>query len=692
VDLIFNNLTAFAGLATATDNILNSAQVVLGLGLVIFFHELGHFVVAKWCNVHVERFSIGIGPILWSRQKGETEYALSALPFGGYVKMLGQDDMDPNQMTSEEIAENPRAYSAKSVPQRMAIISAGVTMNVLTGFLFFAISFHSGVWKRSPVVGGVMPGLPAWTANLHSSDRIQRINGEDMRSFEDIQRAIVLSIGDIRIEGVHEGGDAFDVTIVPQIGETGRSVGITPSVEPQFHPRLIDATTIAIPGFPSENASEPFAAGDRIVAIQDQPVTTFGDVRTLSARFAPEPLVYTVKRAVGQPDSETTQPTEKHQITVPASKVRSIGLWMTMGPIRAIRDGSIAEKAGLQIDDRIIEVDGMDIGHEFNPVELPKYFGERAGQEVVLKVERSTPAAPQVEEIRIVPSDIPGWTASLYFPTSPLPVPSIGAAYQVLPRIAHIVPGSEAEKSGRFELKQKVTQVELIPVDEGETAEGTTPSKTSISLESLEKGTPGTVEDINWAYAFQAMQLAPGYHVRIHFESGDDRPSVLLKSTEEMDDWYRWVRGLNAAAWLPSEELQKGESIGDSLTLGFRETKNTGVNIYLTLRSLIRGDLAVSNLSGPLGIARVAFLVADKGFVDLLMFLGFLSINLAILNFLPIPVLDGGHMVFLIWEGVTRRKPSPRVIGWAHGMGILFIISLFVFVMYLDIFVNKFGF
>ena len=73
---------------------LSWVWVALGLGLVIFFHELGHFAVAKWCGVFVERFSIGFGPILWSFKRGETEYALSAVPFGGYVKMLGQDDME----------------------------------------------------------------------------------------------------------------------------------------------------------------------------------------------------------------------------------------------------------------------------------------------------------------------------------------------------------------------------------------------------------------------------------------------------------------------------------------------------------------------------------------------------------------------------------------------------------------------
>ncbi len=168
--------------AISLGGIGKTLSVVLGLGMVIFFHELGHFAVAKWCDVHVERFSIGIGPIIWSRQKGETEYALSALPFGGYVKMLGQDDMDPNQMTSDEIAENERSYSAKKVWQRMAIISAGVIMNVITGFMFFAIAYRFGVVELVPMVGNVHAGSPAWEAGIRDGDMIRSINGESMTS------------------------------------------------------------------------------------------------------------------------------------------------------------------------------------------------------------------------------------------------------------------------------------------------------------------------------------------------------------------------------------------------------------------------------------------------------------------------------------------------------------------------------
>src|SRR5262245_52150347 len=114
-------------------NVTSVIVLALGLGLVIFVHELGHFAVAKWVGVLVERFSIGFGPILWSFRRGETEYAISAIPFGGYVKMLGQDDANPNEMVREEIRQNPRSYPAQSVPKRMALISAGVVLNLIVG-------------------------------------------------------------------------------------------------------------------------------------------------------------------------------------------------------------------------------------------------------------------------------------------------------------------------------------------------------------------------------------------------------------------------------------------------------------------------------------------------------------------------------------------------------------------------------
>ena len=721
-DLAFQLVAAidFGGLFT---KFLNVLSVALGLGLVIFFHELGHFAVAKWCNVHVERFSIGIGPILWSRQKGETEYALSALPFGGYVKMLGQDDMDPNQMTSSEIAENPRSYSAKSVPQRMAIISAGVIMNIITGFLFFTICYWYGVNEASPVVGKVVPGFPAWIAGMEDGDRIGSINGEEIRSFGDVFQSVVLSTGDVRLQGKHLNGSAFDLTLTPDRGTSGRSVGLLSAPTNTLSPDLINADDIAMAGFPAMQAklvnggadepvpvtpaapkgaveaepsdkpavpATPFRPGDRLIALQGKPVETFVDRDRLTAQFASEDLIHTFARTTKSDDTSVPDITTEVKITVPPGNVRSIGLWMAMGPVRAIRAGSIAEKAGLKVGDIILSVDDMAMGTDYDPVRLPTYFADHADKVVRVKISRQAAAAPEQHDLEMVPTDDPGWIETLLFQTSPLPIPAIGAAYQIFPNIAQVVPGSEAEKIGVFAKGQKVTRIELV---EAETSTDTTASskeKTPLQLmlNELKEKQPGVKEDINWAWAFSAIQYSPDRQIRIYFDDGKSEKAELLKSVEKVPDWYTWTRGIEG--WAPAVELQKGESFGEATSLGLRKTRQTGVSIYMTLRSLFRGDLPADSFSGPVGILSIGYRVASQGLTDLLLFLGFLSINLAILNFLPIPVLDGGHMVFLIWEGITRRKPSPRIIGYAHAAGLLFIISLFMFVMYIDLFVNKF--
>ena len=171
-------------LAELPGTILIILEVAFALGTVIFVHELGHFAVAKWCGVKCEKFYLGFdiyGLKLFKYQYGETEYGIGILPLGGYVKMLGQDDNPSHaaQQREQSIAHSntgtvvekkaadgstlkldPRSYMAKSVPQRMAIISAGVIMNVIFAFIFAVIAYSMGVPEIVCGISGVVPANP----------------------------------------------------------------------------------------------------------------------------------------------------------------------------------------------------------------------------------------------------------------------------------------------------------------------------------------------------------------------------------------------------------------------------------------------------------------------------------------------------------------------------------------------------
>ena len=223
--------------------------VALGLGMVIFVHELGHFVVAKLCGVRCDKFYLGFdiaGYKFFKFKKGETEYGIGILPLGGYVKMLGQED-NPARLkdeiekakaagkdeiedvegkkvdltTAEAALYDPRSYLAKSVPQRMAIISAGVIMNLIFAFVIAVIAFGLGVRQVGCGVGGVLPGDAAWRADLQVGDRIVKINGRESVQFGELKSNV--SLGDI------EGGvpmvverpgsdETRSITLVPEKG------------------------------------------------------------------------------------------------------------------------------------------------------------------------------------------------------------------------------------------------------------------------------------------------------------------------------------------------------------------------------------------------------------------------------------------------------------------------------------------
>lgn len=182
---------------------------VLVLGALIFVHELGHFLVAKRAGVKVLKFSLGFGPKIIGFRRGETEYLLSAIPLGGYVKMHGEDP-------KEEVADPEGSFSTKPVGWRSLIILAGPGSNFLLAIVIFWVVFMFGVPTLATKVGEVMEGFPAHEAGVQSGDRITAIDGQPIEKWEELAAQIHKSPGrPVRLT-LERGERRFDLVVAPK--------------------------------------------------------------------------------------------------------------------------------------------------------------------------------------------------------------------------------------------------------------------------------------------------------------------------------------------------------------------------------------------------------------------------------------------------------------------------------------------
>lgn len=650
-------------------NVIGVAGAVLGLGLVIFLHELGHFAVAKWCNVFVERFSIGFGPVLLGWKWGETEYALSAIPFGGYVKMLGQDDADPSQMTNEEIAADPRSYIAKNVWQRMAIISAGVTMNVITAVLFYAVAFGIGTESVPAVVGQIRPGMPAWTSGLQRGDQITEINGREIANYHDLQLNISVSSGPVDLKGYRVDGTDLHVLVEPSIAGTRPQIGVIPSLALQLVEAQHGFDSPVEPGTAAATAEPAFAWGDRILAVNGHEVTSFSEFQDQLASSGTDKVTMSVARAG----------TDEHvEIVMGADHFHTLGLRLDAGPITAVQKDSPAARAGIEVGDKLAKINGRSIGTEIDPLKLPNELAALHGQEVELVFIRQNPTGGREEQtVKLIPEDRPAWLEHPEVEGEPMAIAAIGVAMHIFPFVLQVEPDSPAAQAGIL-ANSVIQKVDLV-LPSGAPKDALGDSTVTILLD--DKNNPA--KSNNWAFAFWAMQQAPQRQIQLTLmEKDQSQPKVVkLSATEDLT----WVLPTDGLRFQLLRQQEKAANVVQAFDMAWNRSHSTIVNIYLTLSSLITQRLSYKELHGPLGIAQAAFESSRMGIVPLLFFLGFLSLNLAVLNFLPIPVLDGGHMVFLIWEAIARKRPSEKVFIGAQFVGIAFLLGLMALVLALDL-------
>ena len=263
------------------------------LGVLIFFHELGHFLTARLFGVGVEKFSLGFGPRILGKTIGITDYRISAVPLGGYVKMVGEEpdaEIDPEQI--------PLSFTHKHVVKRILIVAAGPFFNILLAIAIFFISFAvTGIEDIKPIVRYVENDSAAMEAGLRINDRIVSINGVNIESWYDIDEAVEASKGKTLDLGVVQDGELVTLSVTPELkhsidplGDEISSYRLGISQFPELKPIIGNLSE----GFPAEEAG--LKKEDQIVSINDIPVDTWLQMQSIISSSGGAELTLSVKR------------------------------------------------------------------------------------------------------------------------------------------------------------------------------------------------------------------------------------------------------------------------------------------------------------------------------------------------------------------------------------------------------------
>ncbi|MCK6527785.1 RIP metalloprotease RseP [Myxococcota bacterium] len=636
---------------------LNALQMIVAFGAVIFIHELGHFIAAKRAGVRVLKFAIGFdfgGLKLFSRRVGETEYVVGAFPLGGYVRMLGQEDV-PGEEPDAAGDVPPDSFQAKSVWQRMQIIGAGVMANFLSAFVFCYLALISGFQMTAPEVGSV--GFDALQAGLRPGDRISALDGVAVESWQDVQvlYATAEPGGEIAAEVVRQG-EAVEVRLPVQ-----RDADL-PFNAPDFTPASglqIREVVTATPEGPTAAERAGVKPGDVIRAVDGRTVSTWEEFSRMARVRAGVPTRLQVDRPLDRRSSEF-QPREL-QLTPGRVPDEYTGPWLLgvepaePARIDAVVPGLPGDAAGLRAGDLVLSVGGI-------PVSTWRDFwltAEYAPEGEPLAVEVRGPEGG-TRTAQVVPGAADHWPGLGVWG-----VFGMGLAHRAPEgvEVGKVLPGSPAEMAGILP-GDRVTAVKAIdpPASSGFSADKPVPVHSWSGLYATLARVPARAVDVSWVRGGEEktrrVELAENPHARwrgfVGIGAGEKKAWVALGPVE----------AVSRAARQPFMMLQQ---------------------LYVTLKALVLGRVGAETLSGPLGIGRAIWYAAEQSVGEVLNLVALISINLAVVNFLPIPITDGGHFLFLVYEKVKGRKVSDEIQSRLQWVGLIFLLLVFVFATWNDI-------
>ncbi len=306
------------------------------LGVLVAFHELGHFLAARWVGVKVLKFSLGFGPKIFGRQMGDTEYLVSAIPLGGYVKLFGEDETEA--ITPED---RRRSFSHQGLWGKVLIVAAGPGFNFILAYLIFTGWLATGSPLFVPTfkdlsadVEAMVPGSPAAEAGMQIGDRVTKVNGRDISTRTELFDAVAKSNGQALSLEILRDGQAKTINVVPakaaasspQTEETAYSLGVEET------PALV---TSVMHGSPAAHAG--LQAGDRVVSIDGQPIYTWSQMTGLVKDHPNQALHLEVLRESRRLPLTVTPSAEKTTVNGRQVEVGKIGI---SGPGRSVMRSS----------------------------------------------------------------------------------------------------------------------------------------------------------------------------------------------------------------------------------------------------------------------------------------------------------------------------------------------------------------
>ncbi len=523
------------------------------LGPLVVFHELGHYIFARIFNVKAEIFSIGFGPRLWSRQIGETNWRVSAIPLGGYVKLLG--DSPDHPLSPEDLA---RSLPQQAAYKRLLIFFGGPLFNFILAALIFAVILVVGEPQAASVIGRVVHGSHAESSGLMSGDRVVQINQSPVTKFEEILNAINEHPKQALTLEVERRGlpKPIQVQVTPKeqmgfsvYGET-TAVGEVEGLLP-----MARAATVGISDPNSLAAKNGLKTGDTIVSLQSAAITSWEEFERDLTQIAPgTPIQLGLKRDQTQLSLSYVQPASR-------SLTEATGLHSSELFVEKPIPDSPALRAGVLPGDRLVRVGEHPIQSFFDLRDAVQRGGEKAGQ-VTLTWERD--GKLQTADLKTTATN------------------------------------------SRDPLLKKSTQYTI-----------------------------GVVPMLNWV-----------------------APATVT------------------------------ERVLNPFVLVYRATERMVVFTYrnfVSIGKMFTGDVSLATLGGPITIGKVAGESLSRGLITFLTTMAILSVGLGVLNLLPVPVLDGGHIVLLLLEVIRGKALSIRQLEIIQQVGLSLILLLMLVVMRNDL-------